>query len=62
MDKKIKEFEIFKQKIQSLRYFIESLLIKTNTITEHFRVLESEKEEIQNERIELIKRAAMSFD
>jgi len=62
MDRKIKEFEVFKQKIHSLRYFIESLLIKTNTITEHFKVLESEKEEIQNERIELIKRAAMSFD
>jgi len=51
MDRKIKEFEVFKQKIHSLRYFIESLLIKTNTITEHFKVLESEKEEIQNERI-----------
>lgn len=62
MNKKTKEFEMFKEKIQNLRHFIESLLIKTNTITEHFRVLEQEKEEIQNERLNLIKRAAVGFD
>lgn len=61
-DKKTRDFEEFKDKIKNFRHFIESLLIKTNTITQHFKVLEAEKNVIQNERLELIKRASVGFD
>lgn len=59
---KIENIDNHKEKILTMRYYIESLLIKTNTINEHFKALEKEKNQIQNERLDLIKRAAAGFE
>jgi hypothetical protein len=40
---KIENIDNHKEKILTMRYYIESLLIKTNTINEHFKALEKEK-------------------